>query len=382
LALLHPLVGVAHLAAGAAVGLDNSMDRSLADFDRLRSAFLGQTQDWREAEPDIVRRRDERARGSDAAADALEAAAPSEIRYTDLMWRHDFVGAYQHACAVTDRLGGDELRPYRGYWHYAAAVAADHAWRSTGQDEWAARARDHLGRAVPCLKALHWVASLQAIYGAQPASEVAPPSIDVEVVSDLLNEWRLVGGRFEDRLNEARRNVYSQEAKAFEAGLYTLGRMVGCHAQRFDEAAAPDGWWAILEDEGIVFEAKSDEKPEHPVDAATVRQAAGHETWVRAKLALAEGTAVHRAIVSPHVTIQQDAVPLAGGIYHVHVDEIRQLFDRAASLLNAVRNLARGLTEDALREMLDEQYRAAGLSHADIVRLLTAQQTTDLTRVG
>jgi hypothetical protein len=62
---------------------------------------------------------------------------------------------------------------------------------------------------------------------------------------------------------------------------------------------------------------------------------------------------------------------VADDIRIVSVDEVKELFARAATLLNSVRASARSLSEEQLRDLIDEKFRAVGLTHSELLRFLT-----------
>jgi hypothetical protein len=62
--------------------LDQSRDREAQDFLDLLGVLLEHGQEWREAEEQIRRLRDEARRGNDPASAALEAAVAGDVDFT------------------------------------------------------------------------------------------------------------------------------------------------------------------------------------------------------------------------------------------------------------------------------------------------------------
>lgn len=350
----------------------------------MRRAFLGGGPEWDAADDEIIRLRDEAPPPTDDLSGALERSVKSEIAHCYRLWRGDYERAYQSACDVVDTLsGGAELRPYRAYWHYAASTAADLAYGATRQDSWRKNFLHHTTNAAASARGVHWFYDLARSYGANTPTSDDEPSVFAEIVSQLLSDWQITGPRFEKRLNQARQQIGSDDAEQFEAGLLTLGRMLGCDATRFGGDAAPDGLWLFTTGPALVFEAKTDEGPDLPLDAEIVRQANTHPTWIRSNYAGSEDLDLRKVVISHHATVQVAARGLVDGdMFHVSVDSVRQLFSEAATLLNEVRKRAYGLSEEELRTHINEVYRTGGLAHEKVRGRMTTHRVADLPIVG
>ncbi len=117
---LHP-----ELQAELKFGLDNSEERSTEEIVDLCQAFLDQNEDWQEAEQEIVSQRNKLKKQSDTTTAVLAKVAPLEINYVYRMWNAQYEDALAIAGEITEALsGGDELKPYRSFWHHQAAAAA------------------------------------------------------------------------------------------------------------------------------------------------------------------------------------------------------------------------------------------------------------------
>jgi DNA polymerase III delta prime subunit len=364
---MHP-----ELQAEITFGLDNSTDRSLDDFRQLMTTFLNQDADWAVANSEIIERRNTSIKLRDSVTDALEKSVPHEIGFIYSIWGLEFERAFEEAVAATEALsGGNELRPYRAFWHYTAAVAAYYAWRQSSDERWRGRFTDEIGRALASSMGVPWLPGLQTAATSTGAAAVEP-SIDVAEVSQLLQEWQIVGTRFERTLNKVREAINSDEAPKFERGLKSLGHMLGCTSKSFTEDGSPDGLWMFPDNKAVVFEAKTDENAANAIALKTVRQAGTHAEWVVGNGDVSEETNIITVVITHQTDINRDAYLVAGELRMVSVDDIRQLFARAATVLNSVRAAARSLSEEQLRQSIDEKFRAAGLTHKEILQLLSA----------
>lgn len=373
---MHP-----ELQAEISFGLDNSTDRVLKDFSQLASAFLEQGEDWAAANEVIIVQRNSRTKRRDSVTDALERSMKHEIGFVYSMWSHDFERAYEQATAATEALSGNELKPYRAFWHYEGAVAAYHVWRRSNSDQWRKYFNDHVTRAVAITSGLQWLAGLRTA-DAPPIDETNKPSVNLTVIVDLLERWQIVGPRFERNLNAARENIFSDSAKRFGEGLRALGQMLGCESKLWADDGAPDGLWVLVDNKAIVFEAKTEETPTNSVALKGVRQALTHGEWLRSSNEIPEETNVFTDFITHQSTIKIEAQKVAEDLRYITVQEMRDLFTRAATLINSVRTRARTMSDENLRELIDQMYREANLTHDDLLRLLLARELRNLPTAG
>ncbi len=371
---MHP-----ELHAEITFGLDNSTDRGPEDFRELASVFLKQGEEWAGANEEIIGLRNRLTKDRDSITEALERSTTREISYVYSMWNHEFDRAFDQATAATDALsGGSELRPYRAFWHYMGSVSAYYEWKRSNVREWQEHFTDQLNRALASSIGVSWLPSLRDYSVSGDNVEQSSSSVKLEAVLRLLEEWQLVGTRFERNLNAARENINSDEADSFEDGLRVLGRMLGCNVVDWTEAGAPDGLWILSDNKALAFEAKSEESPNNAISLRAVRQAATHETWIRRKNDVSEETEVITALITHQSKIMSDAQMVAEEIRYIPVSQVRDLFARAATVLNSIRSRARALPEELLRELIDQQYREAHLTHSEVSTLLLSRELRGL----
>jgi hypothetical protein len=194
-----------------------------------------------------VARRNVSTKARDSVTEALERSVRHEINFVYSIWGYEFERAFQADVAATEALsGGKELKPYRAFWHYTAAVAAYYEWKQSGDAQWRDRYRGEIGRSLATSMGVTWLPGLQAV-AAKEDSGATGPSVNITEVSSLLEEWQIVGTKFERALNSVRDAINSDEASKFELGLKSLGRMLGCTSRSFDDDGAPDSLWLLAD---------------------------------------------------------------------------------------------------------------------------------------
>ena len=372
---LHPT-----LQAEIDFGLRQAEHIDVATAEEMLDAFFGQTDAWFEEADDEIKdlAKEKELRPSDVA-EPLAAVVADEVDFVYALWRNDPMLAHEKAVRVCEKLDGVALKPYRAFWEYLAASAADLARRMANNDPtWKSTFQKHVKSAASLSNGVRWIAALQFIPGTP--DQDSTERFGVRHVEDLLAEWGVRGRQFERNLSAARSDLGNTEAKAFHRGLVALGRMLGFAAKSYKSQAAPDVVWiADGAERMITFEAKSKENPDAGVAHKNVRQALLHVEWVKNNdKDVLPARLEHSVMVSPRTTIDKMAHQIAAEMRHLTLDEVHKLFEEAASVLNRVRVRAESLSEEEFRELIASAYAAAGLTGKQLQDRILGRRLAEL----
>ena len=372
---MHP-----ELQAEIAFGIDNSRDRTSTRLEEVISSFLEQQSEWDAANDDILHRRNTIEPPEEEVVTALARAVEYEIDFVYAAWQRDYERAYNCAVKATEALeGGQDLKPYRAFWHVAASTAAFSRSTTSDDNAWISRFKDHIHRARSATYSLRWLSSLADVIDDNDAVLDDLPVV-VKEIQDLLEDWHLTGSRFEKSLGTVRQNIMADEASRFDRGLEMVGHMLGCTSKTWgaNREGAPDGLWTLVDGTNIVFECKSNSTPIHPISVGSVRQALTHQEWLRSHGEINDNGNVFTVLVTPRRTIGSSARSICADLRVVHPDVIRSFFDKAADLLNYLRIEARGISEERLSKLIVDKYSQACLTHNEIFRQLTKNRVKKL----
>ncbi|MDO8847292.1 MAG: DEAD/DEAH box helicase [Coriobacteriia bacterium] len=361
-------------------GASNSLETTEDEFVELCVSFLDERDTRQEVDRGVRALRDRCTKVSDAEAGQLVVAARYEIDYSHLMWRADYAGALAAAVKVLDSLeGGEELRPYRGFWYHAAAVASFLAWKDSGQSQHRDKCIELIRGAKACSHTVTWLSQVEAMLVGTLELESAPAQESAVLVAEVtrfLDKYRLLGSRFDSRVSETRGLLTSSVAKDFERGLKSLGQMLGAQASRPTGSGAPDGLW-VFDTFAVVLEAKSDSSPDRAVSIDTVRQTLTHETRVRADSQLGS-LPVDTLLLTPQATIDREAAKIAGNIRVLAPADALALLDVAAIALGEIRAVATSTMHDSLASLITSVYSQRGLSAVDLRKRLVNTSLSSL----
>jgi hypothetical protein len=173
------------------------------------------------------------------------------------------------------------------------------------------------------------------------------------------------------------RQAVRQLCSRFEQGLRQLGELLGFEALRPDGQADPDGVWRDGLEQRILFEAKTEEKPENPLSAESVRQANTHHRWVENTYPWPSPAASLTIIVSAKEMIHGAAAPIAGEVCVASPDVLRAIAARTAEALGVARAAARCLIDIGLSERITSEFAARKLDTPALVAELSVRRVAD-----
>lgn len=374
--LLHP-----ELQGELRFGLEQSRERDADDLLALLDVLLERDEEWRGAEEEIRRLRDDAERKRDPAAEALEAAVPNEIDFTYAMWNGDYPRALEKAVGAADLLEGEVVAPYRAWWLYQAGAAAWMAHDSFGMKDMLSRSRDLFGRAASTGRSVHWFAELA--YGELGEGRESPqtPPRDLRVAERAqacLQSIGFHGSGLKRRADKLRNCFDGEESTPWEEGVTLLGRLLGFETSHPAGQGDPDSVWLADGSLAITWEIKSEESADGEIGTRTIQQARGHEAWARANLALDEDATVLAILVSDRERLVGGAEVHAGELCIVDLDQVRELAEATLAALRRVRAQGRDADDTSLRARLINGFTQAHLLPSELTNRFTARLVAKL----
>lgn len=347
---MHP-----EIQAEIAFGLDNSRDEDdePADFVGLSEALLKRVPEWQEAEQSIRNRRDSFSKIPDSTAEALKKSMPHELEYVYASWK----GQHEDALNITTKVltaleGGEDLKPYRAFWYHQAATSAFLAWYHSKNESFKFAAISNLEKASDTSRNIAWLDRLRSQLSGKAIDDAhkgLPTQEWFLRISNLLEQWKIVGGNYAKQVSKVQNNIENKEAKVFESGLNSLGQMLGANTYQWTDDGAPDGLWIFNGWCAFVFEAKTNESPDGGISLDTVTQARRHEERVRADQLIPSFLPCFTVVISPRTSIHKLSIPHVEEIFYISHDEVIKLFNDTSVALERVRAAASGSTEEALQ---------------------------------
>jgi hypothetical protein len=315
-------------------GIDNSQGRSVDDVLANLAHFLPQPDaTWRGvAEPAIAALRQRAPVAGRADSDALAGSARHEIRSVQAAWRGDWAAAVHAAERAIDALsGGAELRPYQALWNYVAgywaqlAAEADPSYAAVG---------DRLTQAAQAAAArTTWIPRRRGPGNGAPAA-LETAEIDALAARQVLSFAQQAGSaRSLDRLlAEVTNGLAARTANQYEQALVSLGKLLGAASTQPSGAARADALWRWDDELWIAWEAKSEQLPDHPVDANAIRQANTHLRAAAADFDMTIPPGSITLLVTPRTGLDPSVLPLREDHLNViNLEQVTELADDAVA---------------------------------------------------
>lgn len=341
----------ADLQAEVEFGLANSREIPTADLLKNVSIFLEQGDEWRNiAEPYIANARREVARQDPEQSALLAASAQHEVDAWLSAFRSDFVGARDAAQQAALALSGnDDVRSYRAFWLYQAAVWS---FAATGADPNANKTGvGLLSEAHKAARGTTWLREAEA--GTQ--STVEEDADDTPAVREMARRLRDKTKRSDvkaaaDRL---RNGVSEVEHKKFEPALKELGTLLGAESFKPQGPGRADCVWCWDERVWIATEAKSEQSPSGEISLNVIRQANTQMGQLADDRGVGIPALAATVIASPRTTVADEAVTGAHPEVHLaHPVTFRDLSENINQCWNELLLTHRGHTGQDLEALV------------------------------
>ncbi|MGD0650920.1 MAG: DEAD/DEAH box helicase [Verrucomicrobiia bacterium] len=368
--VLHP-----ELQAEIQFGVENSEAKLRSDFVALTKALLDQGAEWSEAERAILNLRSKKTREEDQITKKLKAVVGHEVDYLYSLWTDKYEMAIEKARSVSDHLGGDETKGYRGWWYYLSADVAALTCEATKKPAFLSIAKDYFEKAANCSLSISWFAGLArlTIEGTPVAQTDELTARSVEGVKQRLIELGLSGQKFEQRMKSFLAEIDSNDHDTFQRGLKSLGDLLGFESVVPSTTADPDCIWSIGDKLHLAHEVKVEHTADGAIGANDVRQSVSHATWVKAHLPCAKDCKVICVIETPRTVVERAAIAYATSLCQVNPSAIRAMAKETVSVLRSVRAASSTNSDEAMLDLLRESLVSQRLLPNDIVERLSRQ---------
>ena len=326
--LLHP-----ELQAELEFGIDQSKNMTLEDFIENISEFYGQTDDWFEADKEIISLRDESSKEEPAYIQNLQNSVKYEIEYQYKMWQTDYIGATDEARNVLKELTDINLKGYRALWNYLAGASAILANNKDLASEFFANAM----KAAPSLK---WMVTLAKGSGIKSENVIDESDLNsiVEKFEKEIKRFGLTSNRKYDKEEQfILEGIMKGDAKNFEEAQKRLGTLIGFEAGNIEDDASPDPWWILSDNLCIVFEDHTDGTAEY-FSATKARQATTHDNWIKENLSVSKDIEIIKVLITPVKKAKKGAFPHLKDVYLWTLDDFRAWTITILGVLRTRRN--------------------------------------------
>lgn len=347
-----------------------------ADIDNISEnidIFLSQNEDWECANEDIIQMRNSRTRESIRDIETLTKIVAQEIQYMNCIWNKDYETALSNALKICSELTSDELRGYKCWWLYLAGNAATLAKN-------AEKANELYKKASKTVKGISWLQNLK-VENDLPYSRETIEEVDLmlEKISEQFSEMGYIENKnFKKREKYISENLAQKTAKRFEQGQVDLGKLLGFDAHNSEESGAPDPFWVMSINKGIVFEDYTDtEENTQKIPKKKVDQINGHEEHIKYHHPEYKNVNFKGIICSDIKELELSACPHVRDASFVSIEDFRIFAKEALCFLE---DLWTNYSEDSInwKELSFQKCIDKNFTPSKIIERLTKTKLKDL----
>lgn len=315
--------------------------------DTLR-LFFERGEEWEDAEEAIISSRDEIEEEDIPDVkknfEKLRMAASHEVQFQYALWKEDYEEALKHNEKVLSFLEEDVLKGYAGFWNYNAGYIAYQIYK-TGLQKYLDVSKKFYRNASDSTKTINWFNKLL------DQRDSISTSITDEGISNLLErlENQIVqdgvktSTLFEQKAKSILTDLHSEDGNDFERGHLELGKLLGYISENASGDSDPDPWWMLNEDLCIVAEDKIYKNESKALPTRHVKQAGGHEKWIREKVKyLRKNASILTIMLTNSNLIEKSAVTFADDIFYVNRTDF---INWAVTAIEAVRKMRRSFSQ-------------------------------------
>jgi len=378
---LHP-----ELQAEIEFGIEESKDRNQEEFLANIEVFLTHGEDWDDVDEHIVGLRDGLSEIPLPCVNNFIDAVPHEVSYQYALWNEDYQTALDEAREVLTAIDGPpKLRGYRAFWMYLAGNVAWLMHNKLGICGMNDTARKYYSKAAEAAMDVAWLHELARIglFDEEPCqtddgyldSVIERLELQLEKLGTVHNR------KFERLVKEILDGLQQTRAGAFERSQVLLGRLLGYKADNSADDSAPDPWWVLTDDEGIVFEDYTDCSNEAIISTTKVRQAVSHPSWLKAKDEYMD-IRFEVVLITPAKNLASGAEPVARNCYYWKMKEFVAWAEKAITVIREIRGSFMGSGDLDWRAEAKHAYRQEGLDPAAVLRRARKINLNNLPRLN
>lgn len=378
---LHP-----ELHAELEFGIEQAKGASIESYLENFDVFLGQGDEWQDADDYIRGNRDHLMQEKLPGADDLAATASVEIEYLQAIWNKNYELAFDLARSVLGKLNEPKLRGYRCLWHYMAGSAAWYAFKN-GAVGFDAHTREQFSAAMKAVRTLAWLVPLSKLSVMKDQEAIVLKDKDTWSIIERLearfdNLGTLTDHKYDKFEAPIRTKLADNDAKSFEDGHVKLGELLGYEAGNRNDTASPDPWWMANGSMCFIFEDHSDAKSGNSLDVTKARQVCTHPNWVRENLPVEKDAIIVPILVTSVLIADDAALPHLKEVLVWNLEEFRTWAHNAITVVRELRKEYPNSGDLAWRALAAEKLSAACVTPESLLAMLKDRIGSEVLKKG
>lgn len=328
-------------------GYDQSIDqKSIDDYLGLLKLFFERGEEWEEAEKAIIESRDQKIEeGLDIDGECFKLllkSAKYEVKAQYALWSKDDEYALTQIEKIVEVLDKKKLRGYQGFWYYIGGYISYKLYKE-GNSSYKRVSKRYFENAAMSTKSITWFNKLLKEEDTSKEIDYFVSDIIDRVEKQIIKYGIKRNNQFEDQAKKIMSLLNDNDGNKFERGHKLLGKFLGYISNNSDGHADPDPWWIINDNICIVAEDKIYKSSSKSIPPKHVKQASGHENWIKENIkTLSSDARIETIFITTSEKIRKPAAIHGENIWYIKRKDFIKWAERA---INCIRILRRDFEE-------------------------------------
>jgi len=361
---LHP-----ELQGELKFGIENSKDVKASDFLDNFDEFIQQTENWNEANNEIIEFRNDTKQIEIEGSLELEKSAKHEVKFQYYLWNKQYKECFELVDTIIQSLdGGKELKGYRAFWNYQGGAISNIMYKETNEEVYKNKSKKYIEKLIRICPTATWART-----------------ISDTVIEDLIFDSNLIWNieylqQYLSYNNINHPKQYNKYLMSIEQFIKTdnienlnlhIGKLLGFNAENPKSTASPDPYWISDDNFVIVFEDKFYDSTDGEIAIEHIRQAATHGKWIKENVtSIRKDAKIIQVLLSNRSKISEEGRIYATSLKYWNYDDFVTFSKEIISLARDYAKYYGGENDDNWKDFfLDEFYRRK-LSPNNIVKKL------------
>ncbi len=335
--------------------------------------FINQTEEWRQAESQIIENRDNKEQKPITGEKELASSVAFEVQYMYALWDKNYIDALEMCNNIISSLeGGSELIGYRAFWNYLAGCCAWLHYKETNSSSFHAKALEYFNTARKIKPSFGILNNILL----ENSNEAKDAPLDNFAIFNIENSaLRIESLKIEQPAKFIKaiasiRDELNVEEKIEDAQV-KIGELLGFKSEKKKGSATPDPYWISQNSLVIVFEDKIYEDIDKPIPPSDIRQALSHKNWIKLNIeGLSQDVEIKTVFLSNRKKINPDDKHTCGELFYWNYSDFNNWGNELLNSILSIKNFYSGGGDYGWKEHLHEEFERKNLFPLQILSKL------------
>jgi len=324
-------------------GLENSKHDNEDEILENARYFFNRTQEWQEAEIEIVNQRDKyisskNNNNEQKIIEKLKTISEKEVLVQYDLWNKNYQKAFNRIENIISNLDAPSLSGYKNFWNYVSGTISFYLYKQ-GNEIYKNISINKFKQILSGNTTIKWIPNMiNQIFDTNESL-----SINNDYFADIIEkiEENFIAFNNIKKLEKHIKNILEnlkKDGKNFEKGHNDLGNLLGYKSTNPNRDGAPDPYWILNQKNIIVSEDKIYEEKDNikAIPKKHIIQASSHKTWIKEVEKITSDTHIITIFITNSEKLKKVAKTYAEDIYYLKRDDFLNWAIKATSSIKEI----------------------------------------------